>query len=138
LDLSALEPGQALFSKRIVVTAADAASYLTAVEDDAALYAAERLVPPMAVAALVMGAAMEAVALPSGAVHTGQELEFAAPVREGTELACGATVAQNSVRRGTRFLVLEIHGERGGVTAVAGRTSIAIAESSKDADATAS
>ena len=135
MDLSTLQPGQPLFSERIVITPAQAAAYRSAVEDDDALYGREHLVPPMAVAALVMGTALRSVELPAGAVHTGQELEFAAPVAEGATLLCSATVAQNSVRRGTRFLVIEILGGDAHAPAVAGRISIAIAEESEEPDA---
>ena len=132
MDLSTLEPGLVLLSKRITITAAAAAEFRSAVEDSAELYADERLVPPMAVAALVMGEAMRAVELPGGAVHTGQELEFLAAAPENAELACTASVAQNSVRRGSRFLVLEIRGELrgegGAETVVAGRATIVVAE----------
>ena len=133
MDLSTLEPGHVLLSKRITITAAAAAEFRSAVEDSAELYADERLVPPMAVAALVMGEAMRAVELPGGAVHTGQELEFLAAAPEDAELACTAAVAQNSVRRGSRFLVLEIRGELDGEggdaeTVVAGRATIVVAE----------
>ena len=132
MDLSTLEPGLVLLSKRLTITAAAAAEFRSAVEDSAELYADERLVPPMAVAALVMGEAMRAVELPGGAVHTGQELEFLAAAPENAELACTASVAQNSVRRGSRFLVLEIRGELGGEggaeTVVAGRATIVVAE----------
>jgi acyl dehydratase len=129
VDLSTLEPGQSLFSSRLTLTSDAVAAYLAAVEDDSPLYAREHLVPPMAVAALVMGALMEAVELPAGAVHTGQELQFAAPVAEGAEVVCGATVVQNSVRRGTRFLVLEISGDVGTEAAFRGRVSLAVQES---------
>ena len=61
-------------------------------------------------------------------MHTGQELEFARPVAEGTELACIVVVVQNSLRQGTRFLVLELSGTEGDELAVAGRTTIAITE----------
>ena len=132
MDLSTLEPGLVLLSKRITITATAAAEFRSAVEDSAELYADERLVPPMAVAALVMGEAMRAVELPGGAVHTGQELEFLAAAPVDAELACTASVAQNSVRRGSRFLVLEIRGELSGEggaeTVVAGRATIAVAE----------
>ncbi len=132
MDLSTLEPGLLLLSKRITITAAAAAEFRSAVEDSAELYADERLVPPMAAAALVMGEAMRAVELPGGAVHTGQELEFLAAAPEDAELACTASVAQNSVRRGSRFLVLEIRGELSGEgdpeTVVAGRATIVVAE----------
>ena len=134
VDLSKLEPGQPLLDERIVISATAAEAYRAAVGDDTALYADERLVPPMAVVALVMGAAMRAVELPAGAVHTGQELEFAAPVSEGAELSCIAKVAQNGLRRGTRFLVIEIRGQLEDELAVAGRVSIAVTEAD-DADA---
>ena len=135
MDLSTLQPGQPLFSERIVITPAQAAAYRSAVEDDDVLYEQEHLVPPMAVAALVMGTALRAVELPAGAVHTGQELEFAAPVAEGATLSCSATVAQNSVRRGTRFLVIEILGGEADAPAVAGRISLAIAQENEEPDA---
>ena len=126
MDLSTLEPGQRLFSQSMAVSAAHAAAYRSAVGDDGAL-AEEHLVPPMALAAMVMGAAMEAVELPAGAVHTAQELEFGQPVAEGATLACSATVVSNSVRRGTRFIVLEMRGGDGTETALAARSTIAIA-----------
>ena len=127
MDLATLEPGQLLFEERRTISSAEATAYLAAVEDGAEFYRSEHLVPPMAVAAMVMGAALVAVELPAGAVHTGQELEFAAPVHEGEELVCSAAVVQNSVRRGTRFLVLEITGVAGDERAVSGRVSIAVA-----------
>ena len=121
MDLSTLEPGRVLFEQPLKVTAEEAAAYLRAVGDDGPVYDQEHIVPSMAVAALVMGAAMRAVELPAGAVHTGQELEFAQPVPEGVELRCTATVSQNSVRRGTRFLVIGIQGTLDGEMAVAGK-----------------
>jgi hypothetical protein len=138
LDLSKLQPGQPLFSDRITVSAADAMAYLSATEDDGDIYAREHLVPPMAITALVMSAAMRRVELPAGAVHTSQELEFAAPVSEGEELECSASVLQNSVRRGTRFLALEVIGTKSGETVVSGKVSLAIPDAGEeggDADA---
>ena len=127
LDLSTLEPGQRLFSQSMAVSADAAASFREAVGDDAPEAAGDHVVPPMAVAAMVMGAAMEAVELPAGAVHTAQELEFGRPVVEGAALACSATVVSNSVRRGTRFIVLEMRGVHGTDTALTARSTIAIA-----------
>ena len=128
MDLSTLQPGQRLFSRSMAVSADDAAAYRSAVGDDAPPAAGEHVVPPMAVAAMVMGAAMEAVELPPGAVHTAQELEFARPVDEGVVLACSATVVSNSVRRGTRFIVLEMRGDDGAEAALRARSTIAIAQ----------
>ena len=127
MDLSTLEPGQRLFSRSMTVSADAAASYRAAVGDDPPPSDGEHVVPPMAVAAMVMGAAMEAVALPAGAVHTAQELEFARPVEVGAPLTCSATVVANSVRRGTRVIVLQMLGVDGAEKAFAARSTIAIA-----------
>ena len=126
MDLSTLEPGQRLFSRSMAVSADDAASYRSAVGDDSRPTDGEQVVPAMAVAAMVMGAAMAAVELPAGAVHTAQELEFARPVEAGAPLTCSATVVANSVRRGTRFIVLEMLAVDGAETAFAARSTIAI------------
>jgi acyl dehydratase len=112
----------------MMVTADKVRAYLVAVEDDDQIYGEEKLAPPMAVVALVMGMAIRAVNLPAGAVHTGQELEFIAPVPLGSELECGATVSHNSVRGSTRFLVLQITGAIENQLAMLGRVSIAITE----------
>ena len=128
MDLNTLEPGHALVDREIVVTAAMADAYISAVGDECALYAEEGLVPPMAVAALVMAEAMDAVSLPAGAVHTGQELTFSRPVAMGAAVRCSATVAANSVRRGTRFLTLDLRGALGGEAAVEGRAALAVPE----------
>ena len=131
MDLSTLEPGQRLFSRSMAVSADAAASYRSAVGDDAPPIAGEHVVPPMAVAAMVMGAAMAVVELPAGAVHMAQELEFARPVEAGAPLTCSATVVANSVRRGTRFIVLEMRGVDGADTALTARSTIAIAGASE-------
>ena len=128
MDLNTLEPGHSLVEREIVITAAMADAYINAVGDTDALYAEEGLVPPMAVAALVMAEAMDAVSLPAGTVHTGQELTFSLPVETGSTVRCSATVAANSVRRGTRFLTLDLRGERDGGSAVEGRAALAIPE----------
>ena len=132
MDLAILEPGQTLLRAPLTISPQEIDTYLDAVDDDADVYRAEHLAPPMAVVALIMASAMRAVALPAGAVHTGQELDFAAPVAlgpDGATLDCLASVTQNSVRRGTRFLVLEITADIQGRRAVTGRTSLAVAES---------
>ena len=131
MDLSMLEPGHSLVDREIVITAAMADAYIRAVGDECALYAEERLVPPMAVAALVMAEAMDTVGLPAGTVHTGQELTFSCPVSMGSTVRCSAIVAANSVRRGTRFLTLDLRGALDGEAAVEGRTALALPEESE-------
>lgn len=131
MDLNTLEPGHALADREIVITASMADAYIRAVGDECSLYAEERLVPPMAVAALVMAEAMDAVSLPAGTVHTGQELTFSRPVAMDSAVRCFATVAANSVRRGTRFLTLDLRGELDGEAAIEGRAALAIPENAE-------
>ena len=128
MDLNALEPGQLLVEREVVITTDRAAAYLDAVGDDSPLYGEEGLVPPMAVAAIVMSEAIEAISMPAGTVHTTQELTFARPVASGAMLRCTAKVASNSVRRGTRFLALDLRGDCDDDAAIEGRTTLAIAE----------
>ena len=61
-------------------------------------------------------------------MHTGQELGFLAAVDVGAEVQCTAKVVQNSVRRGTRFMALEITADVGDERALMGRVSLAIPE----------
>ena len=70
-----------------------------------------RLAPPMAVAALCLRGVVTDLAIPGGPLHVGQELEFKSAVAVGQTLACSATVAQNSVRGGWRFLVVQLQAE---------------------------
>lgn len=128
MDLNTLEPGHMLVDRETVITAPMADAYISAVGDGNTLYAEEGVVPPMAVAALVMAEAMDAVSLPGGAVHTGQELTFSRPVAIGSAVRCSATVAANSVRRGTRFLTLDLRGELDGEAAVEGKAALAVPE----------
>ena len=128
MDLSDLEPGQTLMERRVAVTAERAAAYAKAAGDGCALYAEEGVVPPMAVAALALAEAMMAMRLPAGAVHTGQEFAFPRPVAAGSQASVSASVSANGVRRGTRFLALDLRVEVGGETALEGKTSLAIPE----------
>lgn len=126
MDIANIEPGTKLFDRTMTLTDGAVDAYVAAVEDGNAVYGSEHVAPPMAVAALVMAQALEAIELTPGTVHTSQELEFCAPVPIGCEVHCAATVSQNSVRRGTRFVGLEIVGETEGVRAVVGKVSLAI------------
>lgn len=131
MDLSDLEPGRTLMERRVAVTAERAAAYAAATGDGCALYAEEGVAPPMAVAALALAEAMEAVSLPAGAVHTGQEFAFLRPVPAGSEVSVSATVSANGVRRGTRFLTLDLRATQDGEPALEGKTSLAIHEESE-------
>ncbi len=129
MNLNELEPGQTLCDREFEMTAERVEAYLEAAGGDADIYRRLGIAPPMAVAALAMAAAMEAMALPAGAVHTGQELTFGTPAPIGARIRCVATVGAGSVRRGARFLSLDLLAAdaAGGAPIVEGRTSLAIA-----------
>ncbi|MBM3940709.1 MAG: hypothetical protein FJ318_07465 [SAR202 cluster bacterium] len=128
MDLSRLEPGHVLVDEAMTISAAACAAYRAAVEDETPQHLLNDVVPCMAVAAKALAAVLRAIDLPAGTVHTSQELEFAATVAPGSALHAKATIAQNSVRRGTRFIAVDFAVTADGDAAVRGRTSLAIAE----------
>ena len=117
VDYSALTPGQEVSRHSYRLDADTVATYVDAVDDRSRDWMAtdrDGFVPPMAIAALAFKGLIRDLAIPGGAVHGGQELEFKGAVRLGDTLACRAGVLQNSVRRGWRFLVLGLAVEDAG------------------------
>ena len=84
--------------------------YVAAVTDNSSPVASDGtpLVPPMAIAALALSAVINALQIPGGTIHASQELGFGDAVKVGESLDCRATLTQNSVRRGWRFLVVSM------------------------------
>ena len=74
-------------------------SYVEAVED-AAIDRHQRSVPPMALAALAIGALLKSAGLPEGAVHVAQELSFVRSVSPGEALTASARVLSRGERQG--------------------------------------
>jgi acyl dehydratase len=124
VDLSTLQPGQHLCGGPFTIPPERTDAYRAA----AGAAGAPGHVPGMAVAALVMAEAMAAVDLPAGTVHTGQEVAFSGAVAPGEALVSETTVAANSVRRGTRFLVLELTASRAGAPVLVARANLAVPE----------
>ena len=99
--------GQEISNRTYVLDAGMISKYVEAVGDQSGIHdpSDERaVVPAMALAALGLGGVVGDLGIPSGTVHVGQELEFSGVARVGDELTFGATLAQNSVRRGSRFV----------------------------------
>lgn len=129
-DYAELKPGRR-FSDRIYALDSDmVAGYVRAVQDANPLAPDEsgrEVVPPMAVAALGLRGAVEDLRIPGGTLHAGQEFDFAAAVRVGDSLRCEASIAQNSVRGGWRFLVVECKAtDDGGAQVMSGKSSLMI------------
>ena len=109
LDYSTLEPGQVVSRRTLTIDQETVSSYVTAVADASRPWgeeAADKTVPPTAVATLGFRCIIEDLTIPEGTVHAGQELEFGRPTRVGESLTYEATIEQNSVRRGSRFVTV--------------------------------
>ena len=131
IDYSKLETGQELSNRSLILDAKAVGDYVAAVSDDSSPTASNGtpLVPPMAIAALALSAVINALQIPGGTIHASQELGFGGAVRVGASLDCRATVAQNSVRRGWRFLVVKMEAtSEGGSVVMDGKSTIMLPE----------
>ena len=82
------------------------AAYLSAIEGDKRIYEEDKLVPPMAVAALAMAAMSTGLSLPPGAIHVSQEFQFLSTVSINETLTSLARVNRR-VERG-KFHMLTV------------------------------
>lgn len=127
IDYSKLETGKQISSESVTLHAKAVGDYMAAVEDTSNPTASDGtvLVPPMAIAALALSAVINALQIPGGTVHASQELGFGASVSVGETLECTATLAQNSVRRNWRFLVVNLEAiSADGFVAMEGKSTI--------------
>lgn len=74
-------------------------AYLKATGDKTGIYEGNRIIPPMAIAALAMAAILTGLALPPGTIHVSQELEFNDIANTGETLTSYARVSRK-VERG--------------------------------------
>ena len=127
IDYSTLETGQQLSSQSLTLDAESVGAYTAAVDDASNPSTADGapLVPPMAIAALALSAVINALQIPGGTIHASQELGFGAAVPVGATLDCTATLAQNSVRRNWRFLVVNMEATaKSGDVVMEGKSTI--------------
>jgi acyl dehydratase len=106
------------------VQAEQARAYGAAVGDTLGLYEDTGVVPPLAVAALALGALLEQVSLPPGTLHATESLSFKAPVPAGAALECRATLAQRSQRSGWIVSVLDTEVSHDGAVAITARATV--------------
>ena len=127
MEYSSLKAGQKVCDGRYTLTSRDIAEYVSAVSDSSPMYSDGSTAPPTAVAALALKSVLEALAIPAGTIHVGQELEFKEHVRAGQDLSCEATLVQNSVRGNSRFLsiAIEVRNEEG-ASVLQGKSTIVV------------
>jgi hypothetical protein len=125
LDFHGLARGDEFVIPSITFDAADVRAYLDATGEPAERW--EDAVPPLAAGAWTLGALMEHVPLPGGALHAGQEFEFLRALTPGEPLEASVTVAQRSERRGTLLLALavELRTVADGEVVLRGRSTVA-------------
>jgi hypothetical protein len=126
LLLSDLPKGHALAEARIDLTPERISAYLAATGDSNTVYRDRNLAPPLAVAALALGALLAQIELPAGTLHTSQEVEAHAATPLDATLSLRGRVAQRSERAGMVISVLEFEVAPlgSGEAALTGRTTV--------------
>lgn len=81
-------------------------AYLSAIEGDKRIYEEDKLVPPMAIAALAMAAMAAGMSLPPGTIHVSQEFQFLSTVSINEALTSYARV-NRKIERG-KFHMLTV------------------------------
>lgn len=108
VDYANIEPGYVISSAGYTFSAKDVEAYLAATGDDGSLTHDAYTIPPMAVAALSMGAISEDISFPDGAVHVSQQMEFRGTVKVGESVVCTSTVLTQRRRGSFNMLTLGI------------------------------
>ena len=80
--------------------------YLIAVSDTAVEYTKSGMVPPVAISSLVIGGLLEKLGLPSGTIHSLQEIETIGPALIGDLLRASAVIGQTRQRGDLKFVTV--------------------------------
>ncbi len=130
VDYASLTAGETVSDQSYSLSSEAVSDYVQAVEDEVWEPATGgKLVPPMAIAALGIRGLVNDLQVPGGTVHVGQEIEFIGAVAVGDSLHYEATVLQNTVRRGQRFMSVKLSAEDGsGRQVMAGKSTIVLPE----------
>lgn len=81
--------------------------YLATVEDPSSIYREENLVPPIALAARILGQLIEKLTLPPGTVHISQEVLSLKAVAVGQEVQGLARTSRPFLRGEWQFLSID-------------------------------
>jgi hypothetical protein len=107
VSLTDLPAGHVFPTASFTIDAEAVRAYCAATGDSLALYAEAAIVPPLAAAALCLGALLKDVSLPSGTLHANESVDVAAPVPVDAGLDCCTTLVQRSQRSGWVVSVIE-------------------------------
>ena len=124
LSLTDLAAGHVFEPITLTVDTERARAYRAAVGDANPFYEAEGLVPPLALAALTLGALLNQVGLPPGTLHVNETMESHRAVAAGATVECRATLAQRSQRAGWVVSVLDSQVTFEGAPALSARATV--------------
>ncbi|TMB67642.1 MAG: hypothetical protein E6J43_08055 [Chloroflexi bacterium] len=125
VSLADLPKGHEFAATRLKLTPQWVAEYVGAVEDDAIGAMAGHPYPPLALATCSVRALLEQAALPEGAIHVGQELNFSLSSETESELVARAHIASRGERQGWVLMGIDLRVETNGGTAMmSGRATI--------------
>ena len=103
--------------------------YLQAVGESHALFRQQRFVPPTALAAYALRGILREINLPPGAIHSAQETSVSRPIASDEAIVFRATLTQNSVWKGWRFVSVDFTGvDEEEKQVIHGRSTVVIPE----------
>ncbi len=112
------------------------AAYLQAVGDGSDAYFQHRLAPPLALAARGLGALLEKLDLPPGAIHSVQEIETRRPIPFGAQVTAQAVVGPARRRGDMELLAVGLSlQDREGALALESKSTVLVLDRSSDAPA---
>ena len=125
VSLADLPKGHEFAETRFRLTPEWIAEYVAAVEDEAIGSVPGQTYPPLALATCSVRALLEQAALPDGAIHVGQELNFSLNGESEPELVARARIASRGERQGWVLMGIELHVEsESGDEMMSGRATI--------------
>ena len=84
--------------------------YLQSAGETNPLFDQQGLVPPTALAAFALRGVLKELGLPPGAIHIAHEMSFHPAVKSDQSVVFYATLTQNAVRSGWRFVTIDFVG----------------------------
>jgi len=129
LEIYSLQPGTIISNQFFEISEDNLDSYLRATGSTVLLESAKFKIPSIAIAAWALGATMKAISLPEGAVHISHQITASKSVRVGEKVNCLSKIMQNDIRRGVRFLKIEIQVTQNDAQVLSEVATITIKES---------
>lgn len=120
-------PSQSMEMGRVSMGEKPVEDYLLAVGDELPIYRRTGLAPPLYGTAAALGLLLKTLNLPSGAIHSLQEVDTLAPIAIGGELRAFSTLERPRQRAGLRFITAACVLESApGTPVLTGKTTVMV------------